>query len=456
MIKAFAIQNTDLENNLFPNYYLFKQKIKKHSARKDITSFNLGDKNVLQVLTDGEHAGQKFVEQGALFIKNSSVKRYSVNEFDGFYITHEKNNALKRSKLQKNDVLFTTIGNIGISAVVNENIENANINQNVVRMKINEEFTTPQYLSCFLNSKITRFQVDNLFSGNIYPMLSYPKIKSLKVFIKDKKTENTITQNLIKAEQYQVEALQLIKQAQEIFLKALNIDYSKITNKKHFAVSNNVFQREDMITPKFFNPLFISTLNEIEKHNICDTLGNLADFKNGNEVGSANYKGYLERKESDVPFVRTSDLVNYDFDTYPDYFIDNSIYKEIGQEIKGQEILFTKDGKIGFVAMTTNFDKCILGSGILRIIAKEEKINPFYLFIALSIKEIGLYQAQQRTVVASTIPHLREDRISDFKIPLIKNQTEIIALTSKAFDLKNKRKALITESRVLLENSLDF
>ena len=456
MIKAFAIQNMNLENNLFPNYYLFKRKIKKHSERTDITSFSLGDKGALEILTDGEHAGQKFVEQGALFIKNSSVKRYSINEFDGFYITHEKNNTLKRSKLQKNDVLFTTIGNIGISAVVNENVENANINQNVVRMKINEQFTTPQYLSCFLNSKITRFQVDNLFSGNIYPMLSYPKIKSLKVFIKDKKTENTITQNLIKAEEYQIEALRLIRQAQEIFLKALNIDYSKITNKKHFAISNTMFQKEDMMTPDFFNPLFISTLNEIEKHNTCDTLGNIADFKNGNEVGSANYKGYLERKEPDVPFIRTSDLVNYDFDTYPDYFIENSIYKEIGQEIKGQEILFTKDGKIGFVAMTTDFDKCILGSGILRIIAKEEKVNPFYLFIALSIKEIGLYQAQQRTVVASTIPHLREDRISDFKIPMIENQEKIIALTSKAFDLKNRRKTLITESRILLENSLDF
>jgi len=456
MIKSFAIQNTDLENNLFPNYYLFKRKIKKHSERKDISSFSLGDEDVLEVLTDGEHAGQKFVEQGALFIKNSSVKRYSINEFDGFYITHEKNNTLKRSKLQKNDVLFTTIGNVGISAVVNEDVKDANINQNVVRLKINEQFTSPQYLSCFLNSKITRFQVDNLFTGNIYPMLSYPKIKKIKIFIKDKKTESAITQNLINAEQCQVEALRLIKQAQEIFLKALNIDYSKIEPKRHFAVSNNGFQKEDMMTPNFFNPLFTSTLKEIEKHNICDTLGNIADFKNGDEVGSANYKGYLERKETDVPFIRTSDLVNYDFDSYPDYFIENSIYAEIGQEIKGQEILFTKDGKIGFVAMTTDFDKCILGSGILRIVAKKEKINPFYLFIALSVKEIGLYQAQQRTVVASTIPHLREDRISDFKIPLIENQKEIIDLTSRAFELKDKRKQLINDSRNLLEESLGF
>ena len=456
MITAFAIQNKDLETNLFPNYYLFKQRIKKHSARKDIVSFSLGDKDVLEVLTDGEHAGQKFVEQGALFIKNSSVKRYSINEFDGFYITYEKNDTLKRSKLQKNDVLFTTIGNVGISAVVNDNVENANINQNVVRIRINETFASPQYLSCFLNSRITRFQVDNLFTGNIYPMLSYPKIKSLKIFVKNKEIEQIITNNLILAEQYQLEALQLIKQAQNIFLKALNIDYSKILGSKYFAVSYTHFSSEEMMTPAFYNPLFTSTLKEIEKKNDCVLLGSIANFQNGDEVGSINYKGYIERKETDVPFIRTSDLINYDFDAYPDYFIENSIYSEIEQNINGKEILFTKDGKIGIVAMTTDFDKCILGSGILRIIVKEEKINPFYLFIALSIKEIGLYQAQQRTVVASTIPHLREDRINDFKIPMIDKQKNIIDLTNKAFELKNKRKQLINESRILLEKSLDF
>jgi type I restriction enzyme S subunit len=149
-------------------------------------------------------------------------------------------------------------------------------------------------------------------------------------------------------------------------------------------------------------------------------------------------------------------LVNYDFDTYPDFFIENLIYKEIGQNINENEILFSKDGKIGMLAMTTKSDKCILGSGILRIIPKQDRINPHYLFIALSIKEIGIYQAKQRTVVASTMPHLREDRIGDFSIPIIKNQDEIVKLAEKAFKLKDERKLLINESRLLIEKSLEI
>jgi type I restriction enzyme S subunit len=453
MIKAFCIQYQDLETNLFPNYYLFKQKIKTYSRRKDIVSFSLGDKNVLEVLTDGEHAGQKFVEDGALFIKNSSVKRYSINEFDGFYITHEKNNSLKRSKLKKEDVLFTTIGNVGISALVNENVENANINQNVVRIRVNKEFATPQYLSCFLNSKITKFQVENLFTGNIYPMLSYPKIKSLKIFVKDKKTENIITQNLIKADKYQIDSINLIKEAQSIFLKSLNIDFSKIASNKFYAISSKQFDSDDMMTPAYYFPLYNNTINEIKSKNKFIILGNVAECKSGNEVGSVNYKGYLNRKESDIPFIRTSDILNYEVDTYPDFFIEKDIATSYNQDLKANDIIYTNDGKIGLCAMLTNFDNCIIQSHISYIRSKD--INPFYLFIALSTVEVGLYQAKKYTVTQSTIPTI-SNNLLNFMIPIIKDTQRIIELTSKAFDLKNKRKILINESRILLEKSLDF
>lgn len=127
-------------------------------------------------------------------------------------------------------------------------------------------------------------------------MLSYPKIKSIKVFVKDKKTEKIITENIINAENYQVEALSLINQAQELFLQSLNIDNSKISRNMFYAISSKNLEISDMITPAFFNPLYTSTIIEIEKNNKCELLGDLADFKNGDEVGSVNYKGYLERK----------------------------------------------------------------------------------------------------------------------------------------------------------------
>lgn len=457
MLKSFKVENNLLGKHLFPNFYRFKKKIDEYSLRTDIVSFTLGDKDVLNVLTDGEHAGQIFVENGALFIKNSSIKRYYISEFDGFYITHEKNEKLPRSIIKLHDVLFTTIGKyLGVSAVANKNIVGANINQNVVRIRLNPGFTTPQYLSCFLNSKIARFQIDNLFTGNTHPILTYPKIKSIKVFIRDKKIEKEITSDILRSEELNLQSQELIAKAKNLLIESLGVDFSKIPKRLFFRATHKELKDTDMITPEYYNPLYVQTIEEIKKKNNWDLLGNIADFKTGDEVGSANYKLYLDREETDVPFIRTTDIFNFDIDRYPDFFIEKDIYEDTDQDIQTNEILFSKDGKIGLTAMITNSDKCILGSGILRIIGKEEMVNPFYLFIALSIEQIGDYQAKQRTVVASTLSHLRSDRVADFVIPRVENEKEIIKLTERAFELKEESKLIIDLSRIKLEKSLDW
>ena len=74
--------------------------------------------------------------------------------------------------------------------------------------------------------------------------------------------------------------------------------------------------------------------------------------------------------------------------------------------------------------------------------------------LVLSIKEIGYYEAIKRTVVASTIPHLRPERLREIEIPIIQNDKiiEITKLVREAFDLKNKRKPILKESDELFES----
>lgn len=347
MLKSFKVENNLLGKHLFPNFYRFKKKIDEYSLRTDIVSFTLGDKDVLDILTDGEHAGQIFVEDGALFIKNSSVKRYYISEFDGFYITHEKNDKLPRSIIQLHDVLFTTIGKyLGVSAVANKNIAGANINQNVVRIRLNDGFTTPQYLSCFLNSKIARFQIDNLFTGNTHPILTYPKIKSIKIFIRDKKIEKEITSDIIKSEELNLQSQKLIAKAKNLLIESLDVDFSKIPKRLFFSAKQKELKDSDMITPEYYNPLYVRTIEEIKKKNNWDSLGNIADFKTGDEVGSANYKLYLDREESDVPFIRTTDIFNFDIDRYPDFLLKKIFMKILTKMFRQMKYYFQKMEKL--------------------------------------------------------------------------------------------------------------
>ena len=174
-------------------------------------------------------------------------------------------------------------------------------------------------------------------------------------------------------------------------------------------------------------------------------------------IGYENYKEFIERPDDDIPFIRTSDIVNNEVDIYPDYYIPPFAKDGIKQDIKTGDVIFTKDGKIACVGMITDADNVILSSGIerLRLTKKaiDEGFTQEYLFTALSIPEIVRYGVIRRTVVASTIPHLREDRLKDIEIPLMEQEiiNRITKLIQQAFTLKSSRKQILKQSDKLLE-----
>lgn len=201
-----------------------------------------------------------------------------------------------------------------------------------------------------------------------------------------------------------------------------------------------------MWTPRYSFPQYRQTISDIKNRFLTERLGNIANIKKGVEVGSEEYIGYIDKKESDVPFIRTTDIVNFEPDLYPDFFVSKYLYEEINQCLLASEVLFTKDGKIGITGMLNKSDKIIVSSGFARISLKSNGLKigltPEYLFVALSNPIIGGYQARQRTVVASTIPHLREDRLKEFIIPVL-NKDKILNITSlikKANSLKSEVK----------------
>ncbi len=436
-----------------PRYHLVFNKFNDFEKHSKDTIVKLGDKRLLKKITDGEHAGQIFVEKGIRFIKNSSVKDFNINLLDGFYITEGKHSSQKRSALKTNDILFTTVGHLGATVIVPDNFGEANINQNVVKLEVDSSFIDPFYLTVYLNSNVTKKQISALFTGNIHNILTYPKIKSIKVLIPSKNFQNSISKEYKIAIEKQIKAFSLIEQAIDTFYKEIKIDFNKIENKKHYSVNLSDFKNSDLWTPKFSFPKYVETLVKIKEKWKTISLGSIATIKKGDEVGSKNYNKYLVKSANDIPFIRTSDFVNYEIDQYPDYFIPKEIYKELKQDIKNKDVLFSKDGKVGMTAMITKDDNMIVSSGISRIRvnkdAEKYHLTNEYLFLLLSLKETGYYPAMRRTVVASTIPHLREDRLREFEIPVLEKNTidTITNLVEQAFELKNEKKIIIKKLR---------
>ena len=243
-----------------------------------------------------------------------------------------------------------------------------------------------------------------------------------------------------------------------------------ISKETIFSVKLNNF-KDYMWTPKYLFPRYTNPIQKIKNKKIPTIkLENLFDFKKGFEPGSKNYINYLFKQNTDVPFIRTSDLVNYTINRTVDLFLDNEIYENLELDVQPNDILFTKDGKVAVFAIISDKIKFVPASGIVMLRLKEtenEKIKqkynvsltPEYIFAMLITKEIGIYQSLSRTVVAATIPHLNISRLKDIEIPIILQQFEIDNITNfvKAIiELDKQKFRTITKMITTVKQTLDI
>ena len=455
-IKSISFKELETANRFDARYFFLQDTIEKFSNNSNFQLVDLGKKDLLIEITDGEHAGQTFVEQGIRFIKNSSVKDFDISLTDGFFISEYKHALLSRSAVQSKDILFTTIGHLGSATIVPEEYGEANINQNLVRMKINEKFIDPYYLAAFLNSSFVRRQIDCLFTGNIQKILTYPKIKKIKILKASTEFQKDIREKYLEAISCSKLALKNIEQVIKLIREKLKLDeFDSVSNSTYEVNFTEI--KDTLWTPKYYYPRYISTIEYLKKNFKCLPLSELIKYKSGDEVGSDAYNSYLDKKTTDLPFIRTSDIYNYQYDICPDNFVSKDIFDELEQEIESGNILFSNDGKIGMITMISRNDPIIVQSHINIIKVKSTEITAEYLYAMLMVNEINAYQCDKCTVIQSTIPTLA-NRLNEFIIPIlednfIKEITRLIKTSNQLFDQK---RAIIKEIQnkieVLLEN----
>ncbi len=156
----------------------------------------------------------------------------------------------------------------------------------------------------------------------------------------------------------------------------------------HFWKSSSAIENSIYI-PKYYNPIIQETKTILESTHSCLSLKFLVDesiisTETGNEIGKAAYG------TGDIPFVRTSDIANWEIKSTPKQGISKEIYEEYAgsQNVQAGDILFVRDGTylIGTNCFITDIDKHILyQSHVLKLrILDTEALDPHLLFLALN------------------------------------------------------------------------
>jgi type I restriction enzyme M protein len=182
---------------------------------------------------------------------------------------------------------------------------------------------------------------------------------------------------------------------------------------------------ENVLCPRYFDPELDAELHRLQKTHTVIRFGDLitdgtVEVDTGHEVGKLAYG------TGDIPFVRTSDLSNWEIKADPKHCVGRDLYLSLKdkQDVRENDLLMVKDGTylIGTCAIVTEYDReIIFQSHIYKIRVKDNPhgLTPF-LLLALLGSSVVQRQIRAKQFTQDIIDSLGE-RIKDLLLPIPKS-----------------------------------
>ncbi len=216
---------------------------------------------------------------------------------------------------------------------------------------------------------------------------------------------------------------------------------------------------DHILIPEYYNPEIPKYLKELEASGqyTLVTIGELVErkvlsLKRGNEIGSQFYG------TGDVPFVRTTDIVNWEIKMDPVKAVSEEVYQQYKrrQDVRAGDILFVNDGTflIGRSAMVTDLDQRIVIQSHLRKIRvlKEDWLDRYCFFYLLNTK-IVRRQIEAKTFVQATISTLGS-RLNEVVLPIDCSPERRQRISAQIREIIEQKKELRRATLQIMEESV--
>lgn len=356
------------------------------------------------------------------------------------YMPEEKKRLLSSNLLNYNDVLVTRTGaNFGQAASY-KSTEEIYACADLLVVKCNK--ILGGYLSTFFNTKYGRLMLDRGVYGAAQPHISSLYLKQLKVPRFNNIFEEMIDKLLNKSHSYTREINACYENTYKIFVNELGIKNWQPKHELSYVKNFSDVNSANRYDAEYFQPKYDEIIEKIKSYpKGWDKLANITkEPKKGIEVGSEEYC------EQGIPFIRVSNLSQYEINDNNMQYISEKYYNSVANiyQPKKGEILLSKDGTPGIAYFLNETPQKIIPSGgILRLSVDNDEYLPEYL--TLTLNSIVVQMQVERVSSGALIKHWLVDEIQNTLIPKLEmpKQLEIVEKLKEATRLRAQSKQLL-------------
>ena len=340
------------------------------------------------LIGDGNHSSNypkvtDMVERGVPFIRAGNIQNGRISRENLRFLSNEKHQILKKGHLKNGDVLLTNRGELGKSAIVTEEFNNANLNSQVAWLRPNESILS-KYLYYCLNTKKIINSINSVKTGTALQQLTIKQIKEIKVHLPPLQQQQQIVERLDTA----------FEEIDEITL-----------------AHSNAIEMLIGLENSYCNEILKSYENELKIVQLHELTSKITD-------GVHKKPNYVE---NGIPFLKINNLTeNEGISFAKTSFITEDDHKEFIKRTRPEkdDILITKDGTIGIVRrIETEIEFSIFVS--LALIKPKRKELSNYLTNILQ----SSFCQKQLNPSGAALKHIYLKDLRKLKIPIANDGT---------------------------------
>ncbi|BBA35116.1 restriction modification system, type I [Methylocaldum marinum] len=307
----------------------------------------------------------EFASEGhCLFLSATNVTKSGFDFSDCQFISEQKDAALRKGKLRRDDVVLTTRGTIGNSAYYSDVVqyEHMRINSGMVILRCDTENILPVYLYHFLRSPSFFGQVNSLRSGVAQPQLPIRDMKKIKLPLPSIKLQSQIS-SVLSAYDDLIEnnrrRIQLLEQAARLLYKEWFV-HLRFPGHEHTQIIDGV--------PEGWQ---------------IGTIGDLGEVI----TGKTPSKKKPENFGSDLPFIKTPDMHGNAIVVHTEESLSEEGAKtQANKTLPPRSILVSCIGTVGAVAF--NASPAQTNQQINSIVPTSDLVTYWAYFMAKELKPL--------------------------------------------------------------------
>lgn len=219
---------------------------------------------------------------------------------------------------------------------------------------------------------------------------------------------------------------------------------------------------DDVYLPKYYNPEIPRRIDALRDTHEILMLGDLIrsgviTINTGDEVGKLAYG------TGPIPFIRTSDIANWEIKIDPKHAVSTQIYNQLKerQDVRAGDILMVRDGTylIGTCAIVSDADtEIVYQSHIFKLRSEDHEVMNPNLLLAVLTSPIVREQIYAKRFTQDIIDTLGR-RVRELQLPIPKDadrRRHIIDTVSNALQMKAKARILAQSAALAVVGQVDL